>query len=388
MKKLICVLLPLVLLLSLWACGQQPEEPDVTEVPTQPIQTEEPTAEAEPTPTEPEVTEPPTEPAPTTMMLIPEDAVLLTEEELAQINTELFSYNEEEGTLPFTNLFLLSFYGVPEEVNLFEVFRGGYGDRSLSSAERSALKKLGEMVDLDAGKTTSKDMSKVLEQYMGITLKQSKKVDLSTFRYLKKYDAYYFFAGDTNISEHTMLEGYRTADGKIVLLHKIDEYSELEYNGKYGLVTLKTTDVGEYQFVSHLPCNRQGTPTKIYYAKNGDKYDIRGYDAAELSWQPDHRPNTAEDGENTLYFADPVFCGGYFETNPMEGTLKIDPEDGNILRLSFKADGKKGTAAVDLAAGALLQADQTVIPEEELLSLVLQLAKVIDGAEAYWDRIT
>ena len=28
------------------------------------------------------------------------------------------------------------------------------------------------------------------------------------------------------------------------------------------------------------------------------------------------------------------------------------------------------------------------IPEEELLSLVLQLAKVIDGAEAYWDRIT
>ena len=386
MKKLICVLLSLVLLLSLWACGQQPEEPDVTEAPTQPIQTEEPTAEAEPTPTEPEVTEPPTEPAPTTMMLIPEDAVLLTEEELAQINTELFGRDELAPL--FTNLYLESFYNTPEQICLHCLFQDGRGDMNLSSKEETVLKKKGMELGYDISRTYTEDMDRELKQYIGIGLEQTQKVGLSWFTYLKKYDAYYLNCPVALVEEHTMLEGYRTADGKIVLLHKIDEYSDLKYNGKYGLVTLKTTDAGEYQFVSHLPCNGQGTPTKIYYAKNGDRYDIRGYDAAELSWQPDHRPNTVEDGENTLYFADPVFCGGYFETNPMEGTLKIDPEDGNILRLSFKADGKKGTAAVDLAAGALPQADQTAIPEEELLSLVLQLAKVIDGAEAYWDRIT
>ena len=82
MKRFLCMLLCLALLLSLWGCGRKPEilpEPSVTEAPTEPENTEPATTQpeetvpaptepetTEPTPTEPEVTEPaPTEPAPT-----------------------------------------------------------------------------------------------------------------------------------------------------------------------------------------------------------------------------------------------------------------------------------------------------------------------------------
>ncbi|MBQ5866673.1 MAG: DUF2927 domain-containing protein [Oscillospiraceae bacterium] len=67
MKRFLCMLLCLALLLSLWGCGRKPEilpEPSVTEAPTEPATTQ--PEETEPAPTEPEVTEPaPTEPAPT-----------------------------------------------------------------------------------------------------------------------------------------------------------------------------------------------------------------------------------------------------------------------------------------------------------------------------------
>lgn len=123
----------------------------------------------------------------------------LTAEELEYFNGDEF-FNGEYMNI--RNQFLSSLYDTPEKVDLLELFYCGSGlEDTLTEAERAAIIVYNGWdmePDCACTKISRANMDAVLTECMGMTLADTDKIGLENFTYLKEYDAYYSYHGDTN----------------------------------------------------------------------------------------------------------------------------------------------------------------------------------------------
>jgi hypothetical protein len=173
-------------------------------------------------------------------------ATPLTADELAYFNGNGF-FNGEY--LNIRNQFLSSLYDTPKKINLFELFYCGV-DPSASPTEAETAAIMAQQgwtqePPCACDKTSRTDMDAVLMKYTGLTLADTDKIGLESFTYLKDYDAYYHFHGDTNYRTNvTFSRGER--EGDIIRLFYDDEF--MGDGGK--VLTLREKD-NQYLFVSN-----------------------------------------------------------------------------------------------------------------------------------------
>ncbi|QNL45654.1 M56 family metallopeptidase [Oscillibacter hominis] len=167
------------------------------------------------------------------------------EEELHYFNEEYF--NGEDYNL--RNQFLSSLYDAPEEIDLFELFYCGSGlTEEMTAPELQSVIDVGYggyPPDTDYTKLSASNMNQVLEDYLGLTLDETRQIGLEQFTYLAEYDAYYCFHGDTNYrGSVTFSSGSRRGD----LIRLI--YDDWFMGDGYKVLTLRKTG-GGYHFVSN-----------------------------------------------------------------------------------------------------------------------------------------
>lgn len=171
----------------------------------------------------------------------------LAAEELEYFNGDEF-FNGEYMNI--RNQFLVSFYDVPEKINLLDLFYCGSGhDGEIpTKAERAAVvahNNWGMEPDCACIKISRANMDEVLTKYTGLTLEDTNKTGLECFTYLEQYDAYYLYHGDTNyLMNITFFDGER--EGDIIRLFYDDRFI---CDGQ-KVLTLKEQN-GTYIFVSN-----------------------------------------------------------------------------------------------------------------------------------------
>jgi hypothetical protein len=170
----------------------------------------------------------------------------LTAEELIYFNGNEF-FNGEYMNI--RNQFLSSLYDAPEKIDLFRLFYCGSGlKETLTEAEKTAVVAYNGWdmePDCACEKISRTNMDAVLTKYLGLTLADTDKIGLNDFTYLKEYDAYYYYHGDTNYRmEITFSGGER--EGDIIRLFYNDTYM----TGGSKVLTLREKD-GGYLFVSN-----------------------------------------------------------------------------------------------------------------------------------------
>jgi len=196
---------------------------------------------------------------------LPNGATRLDEEELTWFGEQYFS-DPCMSILRTTNIFLKTDYASPEEINLFELFNSTlmmYGKSTATQEEKEAAKKLANAEGKDnisVSKITASEMSETLELYLGLTLEETQKVGLDKFVYLEEYDAYYLVVPNERPIYRlcSILDGYRTKDGRVVLLY---EDTSSIVDGVYAkyIVTLLVAKNGSipsvsgYYIYSNLP---------------------------------------------------------------------------------------------------------------------------------------
>ncbi len=161
---------------------------------------------------------------------------------------------------------LSSRFAEPADVNLFELFYDGCGtehsyDDPLTKEELTALfdadsldengNFLGPCID----RLTSADMNKVLTQYFGLTLEQTRGYGLGMFQYLPETGYYYHTHGDTNIITVKVTAARRLDDGTVLLTYPGEEYRVQPSPSVLPLWTaaLQPLADGGYQILSNLP---------------------------------------------------------------------------------------------------------------------------------------
>jgi len=172
--------------------------------------------------------------------------VPLTAQELSYFNGNEF-FNGENMNI--RNQFLSSLYDTPEKINLFDLFYSGSGQRVYpSKAEMDAViaqNGWNSAPDCGCDKIDRAEMDSILSTHTGITLAESEKIGLEKFTYLKEYDAYYHYHGDTNYrTKITFLGGERK--GEIIRLFYDDSFMA----DGYKVLTLHNKD-GRYLFMSN-----------------------------------------------------------------------------------------------------------------------------------------
>lgn len=169
----------------------------------------------------------------------------LTGEELRYFNEEFFS--GEDG-FNLRGQFLTCLYERPEDIDLFSLFYNGVGSPDVTDeAERRAIAG-GEDPGVDLTKFTTAEADAALLEHTGLTLGETNRVDLDTFRYFPQYDAYYLFHGDTNaVPIPDFFAGER--EGGTVRLY----YEDFRFGGfSVFCLTLEERAEGGYYFRSHL----------------------------------------------------------------------------------------------------------------------------------------
>lgn len=187
---------------------------------------------------------------------LPNGATHLTEEELTWFGEQYFS-DPCMSILRTTNIFLKTDYASPEEINLFELFNSTlmmYGKSTASAEEKEAAKKLANAEGKDnisVSKITAAEMSETLELYLGLSLEETQKVGLDKFVYLEEYDAYYLVVPNERPIYRmcSILDGYRTKDGQVVLFYE-DTSSIVNGSSAKYLVTLQEVTDGSIPSVS------------------------------------------------------------------------------------------------------------------------------------------
>ena len=175
---------------------------------------------------------------------VPQNSV--SQEQLEWFETQFF--NQEEYRI--INQFLTDVYGMPNEVNLYELFYNGSGRQDGTdtiSVEEKLLLQERYMADIDTDiiRITKKEMDEILLKYLGYSLDKTSKVGLNKMYYLEEYDAYYMVHGDTNYNRYVFEAGRINDDGSVTLqYHSIDK-------GYLYWVTLIERD-GNYHFVSNI----------------------------------------------------------------------------------------------------------------------------------------
>lgn len=171
---------------------------------------------------------------------------LLTSKELEYFNGNEF-FNGEYMNI--RNQFLSSLYEAPGKVDLFQLFYCGSGlEETLTEAEKAAVVAYNHWdmePDCACTKISRSNIDAVLTKYMGLTLADTEKTGMENLTYLKEYDAYYFYHGDTNYRMTVSFTGGER-EGNITLLFYDDMFM---CDGK-KVLTLKEQD-GVYLFVSN-----------------------------------------------------------------------------------------------------------------------------------------
>lgn len=171
---------------------------------------------------------------------------LLTAEELNYFNGNEF-FNGEY--INIRNQFLSSLYDTPEKIDLYALFYCGSGQwvfpTEAELADLIAQSGRSRAPDCGCDKIRRIDMDAVLKKYTGLTLADTDKTGLSKFTYLKKYDAYYHFHGDTNYRMETNFSSGER-EGDIIRLFYNDTFMA---DGNKVLTLRKTND--GYLFISN-----------------------------------------------------------------------------------------------------------------------------------------
>ena len=177
---------------------------------------------------------------------IPAEITPLTSKELNYFNGNEF-FNGE--TMNIHNQFLSSLYDAPEKIDLFQLFYCGSGQSEPpTEAEEAAVIAYNgweAAPDCPCEKISRANMDAVLTKYMGLTLADTGEIGLEKFTYLKEYDAYYYYHGDTNYRGNiTFSSGER--EGDIIRLF----YNDTFMADGDKVLTLREKD-GGYLFVSN-----------------------------------------------------------------------------------------------------------------------------------------
>lgn len=220
MKRLCAILLGLMMLAGLCACGRRTSPAPAPKTP-EPVTVITP---AQPTPSEAEVVP----------VSTPDGTTPLTAAELDWFGRRFF--NVVPGWGP--NRFLACSYDRPEDMDLAAVLAcGPEGSWNVTSQERDMIA---------AGGTDSvvriplEQAQELMLRYTGLALSDTQGVGLDSLRYLSEYNAYYRVGGEAEAAYCRILSGWHTADGLTVL----------QYDG--GTVTLRQLD-GRWVFVSNVP---------------------------------------------------------------------------------------------------------------------------------------
>ncbi|MDD4503732.1 MAG: hypothetical protein PHS15_02755 [Clostridiaceae bacterium] len=194
----------------------------------------------------------------------------LTDDELSYFNGDEF-FNGEYMNI--RNQFLSSLYDAPGKVDLFQLFYCGSGiEDTLTEAEKTAVVEYnGWDIEPDCActKISRSNMDAVLSKYMGLTLSGTEEIGLENFTYLKEYDAYYYYHGDTNYrAKITFSRGERKGD--IIRLF----YDDVYFVDGEKVLTLREKD-GSYLFVSNVYCetDNPAAPSDLFAASTGDIHD-------------------------------------------------------------------------------------------------------------------
>ncbi|MGE5560792.1 MAG: hypothetical protein ACM3XN_07095 [Chloroflexota bacterium] len=175
----------------------------------------------------------------------------LTAQELDYFNGDAF-FNGE--SMNIRNQFLSSCYDTPATIDLYELFYCGSTPREYpNEAETAALlAQYGWPGEPPCGcdKITRAYMDSVLIEHTGLALADTEQIGLDKFTYLKDYDAYYHYHGDTNYRPHVAFSrGER--EGDILRLFYTDEFM----GDGDKVLTLRVKD-DRYLFVSNLKAAR------------------------------------------------------------------------------------------------------------------------------------
>jgi hypothetical protein len=144
---------------------------------------------------------------------------------------------------------LSSLYDTPEKIDLYALFYCGSGQRVYpTEAEIAAViaqNGWSRAPECGCDKIRRIDMDAVLKKYTSLTLADTDKTGLNKFTYLKKYDAYYHFHGDTNYRMETNFSSGER-EGDIIRLFYNDTFMA---DGNKVLTLRKTND--GYLFISN-----------------------------------------------------------------------------------------------------------------------------------------
>ena len=251
MKKLICLLLALALLSSLWACTTAPvddtegSEPPVSQTPPE---TDPPTETDEPS------TEPPTETDPPETEFVPPEGTLLTDAELDEFRA-LFDHRAAAyPELNWYNAAMSCTFDCPENVNWNMFFYDGLGDgeAELSEDEKEFCEQNGIALSMDVFRLQTDQMDAIAREYLGLTIAESNGAGLGepSAPYYEATDSYYIYHGDTHIViDFDMHSGAVLEDGTIRL------YYCVPYSGEFVITLQPRTGEGEtgYYILSNLP---------------------------------------------------------------------------------------------------------------------------------------
>lgn len=172
-------------------------------------------------------------------------------EELEYFNGDGF-FNGAFGNI--RNQFLSSLYDSPEKINLHELFFIGAGNGEKASEDEitAVIEQNGWEFKphTPCTKVSAAAMNDVLGQYMGLTLEETEKIGMDGYTYLEKYDAYYYFHGDSNYRSIINFSAIEKAGDLILLYYEDDFFGDGE-----KVLTLKPHG-DSYLFVSNVMSNK------------------------------------------------------------------------------------------------------------------------------------
>ena len=232
-----------------------------------------------------------------------EETTPLTAGELGWFQNEFFSgFNTDaDGELNIRNMFLVSEYTVPEDVDLYDTFYHS-GSTDFTQEERDALKaKWGENAFKISPvyKMTAGDMDALLRENTGLTLAQTNRVKLETFTYLPEFDMYCQSHGDLLYIVPDIASGVKNETGEVWLTYDVI----LSYASE-RTVHLTPDGRGSYFFVSNTENPSTGLEIlsgQLHYDPAGDVLEVRIPTlGTKLAWSIsfDGRLKTEEGGRN------------------------------------------------------------------------------------------
>lgn len=183
-----------------------------------------------------------------------DSAGALTEEEISFFNENFFTTETEYLGTWVRNNILYTEFTKPAQVDVGAMIYNEAGE-TVSEEEKEYLRTQVKEL-LDTSKFTTAYIDELLQNYLGISLKESEKNGLDSMIYYEKEDAYYLVRSDALAVFVQVEEGFKNEDGTITLQYiKTEEpMQNLTEDQKKELpryqVVLKETENG-YQFLSN-----------------------------------------------------------------------------------------------------------------------------------------